>query len=254
MYEAGAAIDSGLDDAIYLGGSNYTCHDAIAQIGIPEFEFPRSDFPRGFRFAGIVPPSIPTAVPEFPWWNKLILNSQRRLEERARVVVVAQGTVEMDPAQLILPTLRLLANRQDVLTVAILGSRSARLPEGIKLPHNACIANYLPYDAVLPLADLWVHNGGYGATMHGIAHGVPMVIAGDGQDKPENGKRVQYSGLGIDLATAHPNAEQLGIAINAVLSGEAFSKVARSMQRTFRQMDCFTNIEEIINNEIACSA
>lgn len=254
MYVAGATVDSRVDDIVYLGGTNYTCHDAIAQIGVPEFEFPRSDFPRGFRFAGIIPPSIPATAPKFPWWDDLLLNGQKSCEERARVVVVAQGTVEMDPTELILPTLQLLADRQDVLTVAILGSRTARLPDKIELPRNACVANYLSYDAVLPFADLWVHNGGYGATMHGIAHGVPMVIAGDGQDKPENGKRVQFSGLGIDLATAHPSAERLGTAINEVLSGAKYAKVARSMQQTFKQTDCFTNIEEIISKEAECSA
>lgn len=132
--------------------------------------------------------------------------------------------------------------------------RGSRLPSEIVIPRNAYIADYLAYDAVLPFADVWVHNGGYGATMHGIAHGVPMVIAGDGQDKPENGKRVQFSGLGLDLVTARPSLEHLESAIDMVLSDPKFSHVARSMQKTASQMNCFAAIEEIISKEAAYTA
>ena len=49
-------------------------------------------------------------------------------------------------------------------------------------------------DAALAHADAWVHNGGFGAVCHGLAHGVPQVVAGEGMDKGENAARVARSG------------------------------------------------------------
>ncbi len=73
-----------------------------------------------------------------------------------------------------------------------------------------------------------------------------MVIAGEGQDTPENGRRVAWSGLGIDLECAKPGVERLGRAIDEVLTNPNFKEVARRMQITSRRMDCFALIEKAI--------
>ncbi|OAA55521.1 signal recognition particle protein srp54 [Niveomyces insectorum RCEF 264] len=234
LHEAGATDRAKIDTVHFMDGANYACHSAIAQIGVPEFEYPRSDFPPGFHIVGVVRPVAPVEPPPFAWWPELEANRKTHPATRKKVVVVAQGTVETEATELILPTLQLLGICDNVLTVAILGVRGATMPPQDTLPSNARVADYLSYDAVLPFADVWVHNGGYGATMHGIAHGVPMVIAGSGQDKPENGKRVQFSGLGIDLACARPPRDELQKAIQAVLYEPKYMETAKSMQRTAR--------------------
>ncbi len=144
-------------------------------------------------------------------------------------MVVAQGTVEVDPNDLILPTIRAMEKREDVYVVAILGRKNATLPPDVagSLPSNARITDYLHYDAVLPHAHAWVHNGGYGAVQHGIAHGVPMVVGGEGQDKTENTKRIAWSGVGVDLESARPEMEQLRRSIDAVLDDPGFAQRAR---------------------------
>ncbi|CAK7567679.1 MAG: hypothetical protein SEPTF4163_005647 [Sporothrix epigloea] len=225
---------------VFMGGSNYIWHDAIAQTGVSSFEFPRSDEPSGFRMVGVVPSFVPVATPPFPWWNEVVTARKQGL----RVVVVAQGTVETEPSELILPTIRLLADTPNVLTVAILGVRGASV--SMELPSNSRIADYLSYDAILPYASLWVHNGGYGATMHGIAHGVPMVLAGDTQDKPESGKRVAYCGVGVDLQTAHPTDEALDAALREVLANEKYAARASLVQAEAAGMDCVGNVEDMI--------
>lgn len=257
--EAGVPDDDDDDDGrvstiVFMGGANYVCHDAIAQVGVPSFEFPRSDMPAGFRIVGVVPPVVPAAPPPLPWWDELVANQALSAKDRKKVVIVAQGTVETEPTELILPTIRLLGDRPDVLTIAILGVRGATLKAPSPLPPNCRVADYLSYDAVLPYAALWVHNGGYGATMHGIAHGVSQVLAGDTQDKPENGKRVQYSGLGIDLATARPTPEALGAALDAVLASPAYSATAKAMQAEAAGMDCVGNVEQMILEQIQACA
>jgi UDP:flavonoid glycosyltransferase YjiC (YdhE family) len=114
--------------------------------------------------------------------------------KRKKVVLVAQGTVEINPRHLIIPTIQAFAEREDILVVAILGWKDAKLSDFIKVPSNARVADCLSYDAALEHANVWVHNAGYGAVnhgiAHGIAHGVPMVVAGGGMDKTENARRV----------------------------------------------------------------
>lgn len=225
-----------------LQGINYTSHDAILQIGVPSFEYPRSDWPKQFRFLGFLPLAAPppNGYPNLPgWWDKLTSTGKK-------VVVVAQGTVETDPNDLIIPTIEALRERDDVLVVAIMGRKGAALPADFDLPDNALVTDYLHYDAVLPHADVWVHNGGYGAITHGIAHGVPMVVAGEGQDKPENVRRVRYSGIGVGLGTPRPGVVNLRVSLDAVLGDTTFKTRIEVLRQETEDLDCFGRVEEAI--------
>ncbi|KAF3057625.1 4'-demethylrebeccamycin synthase [Daldinia childiae] len=239
MREAGA--DRCVDE-IFLSGANYLCHDTILQLGVPGFEYPRSDWPPGFKFAGLVQgpppscksgeqPSSPSPAPAHP-----------RRAAKKKVIVVAQGTVEINPYDLIVPTLRAFANRSDVLVVAILGWKDANLSSygvDIEIPVNARIANYLSYDAALAHANVWIHNAGFGAVNHGIANGVPMVVAGEGMDKTENSRRVAWSGIGIDLGCAKPSVEQVRGGVERVLEDERFTERVRELRKQSQEINCF---------------
>jgi UDP:flavonoid glycosyltransferase YjiC (YdhE family) len=150
--------------------------------------------------------------------------------------------VEINPNDLILPTIRAMGGRDDVLVVAILGWKDASLTgflqEGETLPKNARVADYLSYDAVLEHASLWVHNGGFGACSHGIVHGVPMVVAGEGMDKTENARRVAWSGVGVDLGTGRPGVEMVRRAIDTVLGDRGFEERVRGLKRESDGLGC----------------
>lgn len=231
-----------LPDGPILNGFNYTCHDAIMQIGVPSFEYPRSDWPPQFRFIGFLPLARPppNGYPNLPgWWDELVGTDKK-------VVVVAQGTVETDPNDLIIPTIQAMRSRDDVLVVAIMGRKGARLPEGFEKPRNALVTDYLSYDAVLPYASAWVHNGGYGAITHGVAHGVPMVVAGEGQDKTENVRRVRFSGIGIGLGTPRPGEQDIKASLKAVLGERSFRERIQVLKQETEDIDCFRRVEEAI--------
>ncbi|ETS73469.1 hypothetical protein PFICI_14415 [Pestalotiopsis fici W106-1] len=232
-----------------LAGDNYTCHEVILQCGVPGFEYARCDWPPRFKFVGLVQGASDEAVkpdPPFPWWNELKHNSSldRRDPRRKYVVLVAQGTVEVNPRQLIIPTIQAFADRNDILVVAVLGWKDAKLSDFVEVPGNARIADYLSYDAALEHANVWVHNAGFGAVNHGIAHGVPMVVAGEGMDKTENARRVTWSGIGVDLGTAEPSTEQVRQGIETVLQGEAFSRRVQLLQQQSRSLDCISLVHD----------
>lgn len=244
LVEAGVAEERAKMDGPFLSGQNYVGHDLILQLGVPGLFHPRADWPEQFRWLGVLPSAEEPAggwanLPA--WWAEV---TEARTAGK-KVVVVAQGTVEVDPNDLIVPTMRAMASRLgDVLVVAILGRKGAVLPAEVDVPANARVTDYLHYDAVLPHASAWVHNGGYGALQHGIAHGVPMVVTGEGQDKLENAKRIAWSGAGVNLGAVAPEVEKVRTAVTAVLDDEGFKRRIEGLQRESDELSCFDSAEK----------
>jgi UDP:flavonoid glycosyltransferase YjiC (YdhE family) len=144
-----------------------------------------------------------------------------------RVVAVTQGTVaNRETADLIEPAIAGLADL-DALVVVITGNPDTQLEN---VPDNVRVSPYIPYDRLLPEADVLVTNGGYGGVLQALSHGVPMVVAGVTEDKPEIAARVQWSGAGIDLRTGRPAPTEVGAAVQAVLETPSFSQAAERLQ------------------------
>lgn len=269
LAEAGATATP--EDPV-LSGVNYTVHEAILQIGVPSFEYPRSDWPAHFQFLGFLPAAEPPAggYPNIPpWWEEVTQpgitststttssssssqvdvqgrQQQQQNHKTKQIVVVAQGTVETDPTDLIIPTIEAMRERDNVLVVAIMGRKGATLPRSFSVPVNTRVTDYLHYDAILPYASVWVHNGGYGAVTHGVAHGIPMVVAGEGQDKPENIRRVQYAGIGVGLATPTPGVEDVRAALEDVLGDGTYKARVLALKKETEELDCFGRVERTI--------
>jgi MGT family glycosyltransferase len=214
--------------------------DAYLQLTVPSFEFPRS-IPGTVHFVG-TPPIVANQV-SLPSWAK-------DLDGSRKVVLVTQGTVANDDFdRLIGPTLRALADQSDVLVVATAGGRPIdTIPAPI--PTNARLAQYLPFEWILPKADVFVTNGGYGSVNQAMSFGVPLVTAGLTQDKADVNARVAWSGVGIDLATNEPSAQALRDAIRTVLDTPDYRQRASLMAHEFNSIDTESEILRIVS-EIA---
>ncbi len=199
-------------------GSSY---DRTLQLTVPGFEYPRSDLAPGVRFIGPVPtiPSSPGDVPE--WWS--------RLDGSRPIVHVTQGTVDnADVGRLIRPTMLALAASDVTVVVSTGGSPVSALGE---LPANVVAAEFIPYDALLPRVDVMVTNGGYGGVHLALAHGVPLVVAGDSEDKPEVAARVAWSGAGVNLRTGVPTPAAVLGAVEWVLGERRYREAAERLAR-----------------------
>ena len=113
-------------------------------------------------------------------------------------------------------TARSLA-RDDVLVVATTGGPDPG-PLRRGLPANDRLERFVPHDLLLPHVDVMVTNGGYGGVQQALANGVPLVVAGDSEDKPEVAARVQWSGTGINLHTGRPSQAMVARAVRRVLA------------------------------------
>lgn len=203
--------------------------DRYLQPGIAEFEYPRSDLPACVEFVGA---TLAFGVDQWsapPWWPQV---AQARAAGRP-VILLTQGTVATDPANLLLPAVAALAG-QDHLVVATSGGRD---PEGVlpaaRRPANLRLSPFIPFTEILPMADLMITNGGYGGVQTALACGVPLVVAGTSEDKQEVNARVAWSGAGVSLRTDRPRPAQIARAVRTVLGGPAYQARARELAAAF---------------------
>ncbi|GAA1829781.1 glycosyltransferase [Agromyces salentinus] len=207
--------------------------DRFLQLGPSTLEPARSDLSGNLRFVGTVLPPAPEAGRLPGWWSEL--------DGSRPVVHVTQGTIDNhDFDRLIRPTLDGLADR-DVLVVVSTGGRP--VAELGDLPANARAAEFLPYDLLMAKADVFVTNAGFGGTQFALSHGVPMVAAGDTEDKPEVAMRIAWSGAGVNLGTGTPTAEAVREGVDRVLGDERYRERAQGLAADIAAYDTSALVE-----------
>ncbi|KAH8589964.1 putative UDP-glucuronosyltransferase 2A3 [Bisporella sp. PMI_857] len=220
------------DTDLFIRDANYHLLNQFVQMCTPSFEYPRSDAPTTLIFAGGLPVGLRDPSPKLPdWWGDITGKGERK------VIFVAQGTVSMNPNDLIIPTMQALKDRKDIIVVVALGKNGVELPVGTFVPGNARVADFLPYDEILEYADCFVSNGGYGAIQHGLGHGVPQLVAGKDADKAENCARVSWSGVGIDLGTDKPSVRMIEAGVTSILEDSHFRRRAKEIKAEMLSYD-----------------
>ncbi|MEU4247596.1 glycosyltransferase [Amycolatopsis sp. NPDC026612] len=190
--------------------------DGVLQMTCPGFEYPREGAP--LHFIGPTTVSAASEHPLPPWWADL--------DGGRPVVHVTQGTIANDDlGRLVEPTIDALAG-EDVLVVAT--TCGGKLRPG-PLPENVRVADFLPYDELLPRCAAVVSNGGYGGVNHALRYGVPLVVVGASEDKREVAARVTWSGAGIGRARASASPRTLRRAVRAVLDDPRYRERAREL-------------------------
>ncbi|MCP1265798.1 glycosyltransferase [Aeromonas hydrophila] len=203
-----------------------TAPDAFLQLSCAGFEYERPELEGVIRYVGpLLPPRIELTPP--PWWA--------RLDERP-LVIVSQGTLaNVDLGQLLLPALQGLAGDELQLLLTTGGRDPARL--GAAVPANAIVTEHVPFELALPRAAVLVTNGGYGSVQAALAHGVPLVVAGTGEDKAEVATRVAWSGAGINLHSNEPTADAVAAAVRKLVHEPRYRARARLLADEMAVLD-----------------
>ncbi|MGX9792560.1 nucleotide disphospho-sugar-binding domain-containing protein [Mycobacterium sp. MMS18-G62] len=209
---------------------------------VPEFDYPRSDLPAHVRYVGAVHPAPSRGFRPPQWWPEL--------DGGRPVVHVTQGTIDnADLGRLLEPTIEALGG-EDVVVVATTGGRDVshlRMP----LPMNTYVAEYIPHEVLLPKVDVMVTNGGYGAVQRALSTGVPLVVAGNTEDKPEVAARVAWTGAGVNLRTATPTPGAVRAAVREVLSNGAYLRRARELEAAFARRDGVAEIAALVDEVVS---
>jgi MGT family glycosyltransferase len=220
---AGYDIDS---EGLNLFDINIKKADLFLQSGTPGFEYKRSDLGKNIRFIGPLLPYGKQKVDAL-WYNDKL----RRFD---KVILVTQGTVEKDIKKIIVPTLEAFKNSSYLVIVTTGGSQTKELQE-LYPDDNFIIEDFIPFEEVMPYADVYVSNGGYGGVLLSIQHQLPMVVAGVHEGKNEICARIGYFKLGINLKTEKPSDEQIRIAVKQAIADPVYAKNVGKLAGEFRQ-------------------
>lgn len=203
-----------------------TAPDAFLQLSCAGFEYERPELEGVIRYVGpLLPPRIELTPP--PWWEQL--------DERP-LVIVSQGTLaNVDLGQLLLPAMQGLAGDELQLLLTTGGRDPALL--GAAVPANAIVTEHVPFELALPRAAVLVTNGGYGSVQAALAHGVPLVVAGTGEDKAEVATRVAWSGAGINLHSNEPTADAVAVAVRKLVHEPRYRARARLLADEMAALD-----------------
>ena len=189
--------------------------DYILQSGTPGFEYKRSDLSNNIKFIGpLVHPG--TAKKTDSWFDNRLLNYEIN-------ILITQGTIEKDPNKLLIPALEALKDSGALIIVTTGGSHTVELKSQYNQP-NIIIEDYIDFNDVMPYADVYITNGGYGGVMMSIENRVPMVVAGVHEGKNEICTRVGYFKCGIDLKTERPEIKRLRSAVFEVLGNPLYKQ------------------------------
>jgi UDP:flavonoid glycosyltransferase YjiC (YdhE family) len=86
-----------------------------------------------------------------------------------------------------------------------------------------------------------------------LANGVPLVVAGDSEDKPEVAARVQWSGAGINLHTGRPSPAMVARSVRRVLSRPSYRRRARALQAEIAATDPLATISAALGEVCAAN-
>jgi UDP:flavonoid glycosyltransferase YjiC (YdhE family) len=216
--------------------------DAILQPCAPRFEFPLRESEERLHFIGALLPSGAGDVPA---------EIKKAKKAGRKIVLVSQGTIaNNDLGKLLAPTILGLGEREDFLILATTGGKPIEnIP--CTLTPNTVASEYLNFGEILPDVDVLVAFGSYGTVTQTLSFGVPMVVAGMGEDKPEVGARVTWTGAGIYLATDTPTPEQVRDAVDQVLAKPEYRARAQELAQEFASFDSAQRLTELVEAVVA---
>jgi UDP:flavonoid glycosyltransferase YjiC (YdhE family) len=212
-------------DAGFLFDSVVRTADIYLQSGVPGFEYPRKKISSNVRFVGPLLPYSKAQKRPFDHAAKALTYD--------KVVLVTQGTVERNIDKLLVPTLEAFKNDPKTLVIATTGgSRTAELRS--RFPQdNMIIEDFINFNAVMPYANVYVTNGGYGGVMLGLQHNLPIIAAGVHEGKNEIAARIAYCKVGVDLKTETPKPKAIRQAVDTLLRDETYRQNVRKMSLEF---------------------
>jgi UDP:flavonoid glycosyltransferase YjiC (YdhE family) len=215
-------------------GSMFDSAWLVLATGCPSLDVPRPDLPNRVHFVGRLSPA-----------GAILPSAPSRDRGAKPLVVVTQGTHDVNAADLIQPALEGLADMEvDVIATS---GRRGRTTVGLAPPPNARILDLLDFASVLPEAAVFVTNGGWGGVLASLAAGVPMVVAaGSAADKPEIAARVARSGGGLNLRTGRPKPSLVARAVQEVLANPAYRERAQQIGSELHQLGGASTAADVV--------
>jgi MGT family glycosyltransferase len=232
----GVRVPGGFD----ISETAYRLPDIFLQLGAESLDYPLYEERPNLHFAGPLISRSNLSM-DAPAWLA-------QLDGSKPVIFLTQGTVaNHNFDHLVNPALAGLADEDVQVVVTAGGGRT----DGIVLQKNSILEPYVPYDLIFPKTSVFVTNGGYTGVQQALTYGVPIVSAGVTEDKPRVGARVEWSGVGIDLKTGQPTAEQVRNAVREILRDGRYSDRAQMLGSSIANKDALTTVSQFVEMAVA---
>jgi MGT family glycosyltransferase len=185
-----------------------------------EFDFPISNWPPQFHYAGPFHDGEGREPISFPWekltGEPIIYASMGTLvngmEHIFRAILAAAGAV---------PGKQLVLSVGKNINPADLGP----------IPPNAIIVRKAPQIELLKKAALCITHAGMNTALESLAQGVPMVAIPIGFDQPGVAARIAYHGTGEFVEVGDLTVERLSSLVQKVLDNPNYREKARHFQK-----------------------
>lgn len=106
-------------------------------------------------------------------------------------------------------------------------------PPALPVANNVMVVPRVPQVDLLERCAGVVSHGGHNTVCETLANGLPLVVAPIRDDQPIVADQVAKAGAGIRVRSARTGAEQLGQAIDEILTEPSYAEAARRLQRSF---------------------
>jgi MGT family glycosyltransferase len=106
----------------------------------------------------------------------------------------------------------------------------------LRLADNMAGAEFLPQTSILPQVDLVITHGGNNTVTESLSFGRPMILLPVFWDQYDNAQRIDETGFGARLDTYGHAPEQLTVAIDRLLAGEALAARLAATSRRLRSV------------------
>ncbi|HEY6806967.1 MAG TPA: glycosyltransferase [Pyrinomonadaceae bacterium] len=132
--------------------------------------------------------------------------------------------------------------------ILLIGDERNKLPS---LPANIFIADYAPYQKLLPRASAVVHHGGVGTTSQALLSGVPTLIVPFAFDQSDNADHARRLGTSITIYRQKYKAATIARDLNRLLTEKSFVENARRVSESLKQENGPVTAADFIEQQLA---
>jgi UDP:flavonoid glycosyltransferase YjiC (YdhE family) len=106
-----------------------------------------------------------------------------------------------------------------------------------EIPDSICIAEYAPYSALFPRAEMVVHQGGVGTVAQCLRAGKPMLIMPYSHDQPDNARRMRRLKVARVIQRGNYTPNRAARKLEKMLAEPRFARRAESVANRLLRED-----------------
>ncbi len=202
-----------------------------------EFEFPRTQLPECFHFAGpFVDPTGRKPIP-FPYEQ---LTGQP-------LIYASMGTLQNQQQKIFQAIAAACANLDVQLVISLGGASNFCLPE---LPGKPLVVQYAPQLELLQKATLTITHAGLNTALESLSNGVPMVAIPITNDQPGVAARIAWTETGEFVPLSRLSVPRLQKAIQQILTNETYKQNAIRLQQAIHHAGGVRRAADIIEQAV----